>query len=330
MKPKTLVLMFVAVACGLAASYMTSRLLAERSNKEQAAEEKVKVLVAKKNLALGYHIKNPEDVFEERQFTKGEEPKKAVKSFDQLKDRRLNKSVAAEQWLSADDLMDKNQDPLASQMPKGMRAFGLKVNAESTSGGFVLPNSRVDVVWVARRGDQESTAKIILQNVLVMAVDLMPVRPDDKQAHIANTVTLALTPEQSERLSLATEMGTVKLVLRPFGDEEIVRSAGATNKTIARGGEHSDATGPGAEDPEEPRKGFGQPKVEVPATPPKPAEAPKPEEPKVEPPPKTHTLTVFNGENVTKAVFVLDDNNAPTDARIDQSQPDRGPARKTK
>src|SRR5262245_53229724 len=112
MKPKTLVLMFVAVACGLAASYMTSRLLAERSNKE-ATEEKVKILVAKKNLSLGYFLKNPEEVFEERQYTKGEEPKKALRNLDQLKDRRLNKSVAAEQWVSADDLMDKSQETLA-------------------------------------------------------------------------------------------------------------------------------------------------------------------------------------------------------------------------
>ena len=43
MKPKTLILMVVAVTCGLGASYMTSRLLAERQPEDT---EKVKILVA--------------------------------------------------------------------------------------------------------------------------------------------------------------------------------------------------------------------------------------------------------------------------------------------
>ncbi len=46
MKPKTMMLMVVAIGCGLAASYMTSKLLAERNN-AQTEEPKVKVLVAK-------------------------------------------------------------------------------------------------------------------------------------------------------------------------------------------------------------------------------------------------------------------------------------------
>ena len=58
MKPKTMVLMVVAVSCGLGASYMTSRLLAERGNSTDE-NEKVSALVARKNLDMGMLIKNP-------------------------------------------------------------------------------------------------------------------------------------------------------------------------------------------------------------------------------------------------------------------------------
>ena len=60
MKPKTLILMVVAVVCGLGASYMTSRLLAERDDKpaDQPAMTKVKVLVAKKDLAMHTALKH--------------------------------------------------------------------------------------------------------------------------------------------------------------------------------------------------------------------------------------------------------------------------------
>src|SRR5262249_18518368 len=172
---------------------------------------------------------------EEKAFAKGEEPKKAIRTFDQLANRRLNKPLAAEQFVSADDLMDKSQDGLSALMPKGMRAFGVKANAEASSGGFVLPNSKVDVVWVSRTNEKEQVSKIILQNVLVLAVDQQPVRPEDKQAMVPSTVTLAVTPEQAERLTLASETGLLKLILRPFGDEEVVKTQGVSPKAIIKG-----------------------------------------------------------------------------------------------
>ncbi len=65
MKPKTMILMVVAVTCGLGASYMTSRLLAER---QPSDEDKVEILVAKKKLDMGMTIKNVDDLFEIKQL----------------------------------------------------------------------------------------------------------------------------------------------------------------------------------------------------------------------------------------------------------------------
>lgn len=104
MKSKTVILMVVAVACGLAASYMTIKAIAERGN--QTEVEKVSVLVARKNLSLGILIHEPEKLFEEKQFIAGMEPKKAIRYLDELKDRRLNKPLSAEQFVTADDLDD--------------------------------------------------------------------------------------------------------------------------------------------------------------------------------------------------------------------------------
>jgi hypothetical protein len=105
MKPKTMILMVVAVACGLAASYMTSQLLAERGGDEDQ-EEKVKVLVARGNLDLGLLIKDPHRHFKEKLYLKGEEPAKALtdKDFDQLRDKRLIKPLSQDQFVTLDDL----------------------------------------------------------------------------------------------------------------------------------------------------------------------------------------------------------------------------------
>ena len=230
MKSKTVILMIVAIVCGLAASYMTSRVIADRKDTD---DEKITVLVAKQNLAMGTMITDAEKYFEEKPFTKGEEPKKAIRDFAQIKDHRLNKPLSAEQFVTPDDLTDRGQDSLSGLMRKGMRAVGIKVNVDDIAGGFVLPQTRVDIVSVLRQGDQQYS-KIILQNVLVLAVDTLSQRPDDRQAIVSNTVTVEVTPAEAEKLSLATELGRIRLILRPWGDEEKVTSKGATPRTLGQ------------------------------------------------------------------------------------------------
>src|SRR5262245_61399832 len=83
MKPKTLILMVLAVACGLGASFMTSKLLAERQDTQ---EEKVTILVAKKNLDMGLVIKNPDDCFQEKKVGKDDAPKNAIVDPEKVKE----------------------------------------------------------------------------------------------------------------------------------------------------------------------------------------------------------------------------------------------------
>src|SRR5436190_1989622 len=82
MKPKTMILMVVAIVCGLGASYMTSRLLAERDDKPQQETPqeipKVKILVAKTNLDHGAAIKNPQEMFVEKTIPQEGAPKDAL------------------------------------------------------------------------------------------------------------------------------------------------------------------------------------------------------------------------------------------------------------
>jgi pilus assembly protein CpaB len=306
---------------------MTSRVIADRGDKE--TDEKVTVLVAKQNLTMGTIIKEPEKLFDEKSFTKGEEPKKAIRNFDELKGKFLNKPLTAEQFVTADDLTDKENSGISGMMPKGYRAYGIKVNAENNAGGFVLPHSRVDIVMVPQRGmsDKELFSKIILQNVLVLAVDQVAVRPDDKQAVVSSTVTVAVTPQEAEKLALANSLGDLRLILRPFGDEEKLTTAGATPKLIARG-----ADSRGSEDLQSGVDGdtiraskpwTGKipdvPATQVAKVDAKPAPTPAPP-----PPPKTHTLTIFNGEFVTKAVFTLGDKGSENVTKIEKSEPDAG------
>src|ERR1700693_6003527 len=102
MKSKTMVLLALAVICGLAASYMTSRLLADRN-------EKVAILVAKQKFGSWTMIKSPEDQFEFEERYKNEVPKNAVTSLDSLKDHLIVKGLDKGEPVVTENLMSREK-----------------------------------------------------------------------------------------------------------------------------------------------------------------------------------------------------------------------------
>jgi pilus assembly protein CpaB len=318
MKSKTVILMVVAITCGLAASYMTSRVIADRDAKPDV--EKVGVLVAKRAISMGTLINDPDKFFEEKQFIKGEEPKKAIRVLDELKNQRLNKPLSAEQFVTADDLWDKEKDGLAGRMRKGYRAVGLNVNAQTASGGFVLPNSHVDIVSVITDPKGKTISKIFLQNVLVLAVDQLSNRPDDKNAIVANTVTVEVTPEQAQRLALAQKLGTISLILRAFDDDQKT----ATTMASSDGGNQGDSTLDdqlAGDDTGRSHAPVGP--THIPDVPPGQTMTPvadsKPTELQQR---RVHIMTIFNSEHVRQEAFQLDEKGEIVPTAIEKSKPE--------
>src|SRR5262245_53175400 len=105
MKNKTLILMVVAIVCGLAAAYMTNQLLAQR-------DQSVKVLVAKQKMSQWTQLKDPPTLFEEQDWPKDKAPEKYVKSHAELRNRTLLKNLESGQVVTDDDLMGKDRSGL--------------------------------------------------------------------------------------------------------------------------------------------------------------------------------------------------------------------------
>jgi pilus assembly protein CpaB len=311
MKPKTMMLMVVAIGCGLAASYMTSKLLAER-NTAQTEEAKVKVITAKIKVPAWAPIKDPDKYFEEKEVPESLAPKKVLKELSKLKDQRLSQPLSEGDYVLEDKLVNPDQVGLIAKLPPGMRAIALKVNAESLAGGFVLPGYRVDVVSTTRGNANDSVSKIILQNMLVLAVDMVAQRDHQTTAMLGSTVTLAATPEEAQRLSLASALGELRLTLRSPEDDKIVRLPGSKWEDLGK----PTRDNLGAKEDDAPPVVSAPP---VPPLPPLPKDAPppitvvektpekKPEPPPPPPPPaETHTMTIISGEYTQKTVFTLD------------------------
>ena len=95
MKPKAYIFAGLAIVCGLGASYMTSRLLAERTQEEP---ERVDILVAKRTINVGERVTKPEDMFELKAVLKENEPPDAIKDFDAVLEQYPKGSKTAESF----------------------------------------------------------------------------------------------------------------------------------------------------------------------------------------------------------------------------------------
>jgi Flp pilus assembly protein CpaB len=222
MKPKTMILMVVAVVCGLGASYMTSRLLAERDEKppEPPPPEKVTILVAKTKLPMHMAVGNdPEKYFAEKTLVKDGVPEGALTKEDlpKLKKKWLKRSMVKDGHITLADLMDSNQG--LSQLPNGMRALGIRVNPETIAGGFAsLPGSHVDIIWTGRENGNGAIKSIrLLEDVIVLAADSQDAAGETK-AMVASVVTVALSPDDALKITEALATGELRLVLRNFED----------------------------------------------------------------------------------------------------------------
>lgn len=164
-------------------------------------------------------------------------------------------------------------------IPDGHRGITIKVDDAIKESGFVLPNSRVDVVFSQDRlvGHGQRKAKVVLQDVQVLAAGKTVELRDNKPVPVT-TVTLALTPEQAERLTLAQVEGKLTLATRNLADRRIVATPGVTLAKLMDG------------------------MAESPAREPAPARVTPPAAKRAAAPPvvvEAHTVSVFRGDHVS-------------------------------
>jgi pilus assembly protein CpaB len=315
-----MILMVVAIVCGLGASYMTSRLLAERGEAQAPEVKKVNVLVAKKNLDMGILVKNPQDLFIEKQFTLGDEPKNAVVSLELLKAKYLKRSLRKDDWINPDDLAD-SVGGINWQLPEGHRAIGIRVSTEGIAGGWAsLPGSRVDIISTVRRGgDDDTFSQVLLEDVLVLAADGWNKTNDQGGAMPASVVTLALSAEDALKVTLGSQMGPLHLMLRKQGDKTHADKEKVNVTQIIRG---SSDKGDSVEKDESFEKANQEPlnpKFDIPAI-------SKEEQPKegtaraADPVLRTHVITFIEGDRQRKVVYRLGENDEVISSDVPDSE----------
>ncbi len=123
---------------------------------------------------------------------------------------------------------------LTARLEPGYRAVAVKVNEVIGVSGFLAPNDRVDVIANVdaerETGKAGKVSKVVLQDRRVLSVAQTTDRAPDGKPVIASSITLEVTPDEGEKLSLATGGGEVVLALRGADDRTVVQTKGSTLK----------------------------------------------------------------------------------------------------
>jgi pilus assembly protein CpaB len=213
MRMKSLILIFIALGCGLVASIGISQVM----NRDSGASnlELDQILVALADIDIGAKLDAQNVKLED--WPKNKIPAGAVRRLEDVKDKFANARFFKGEPLHISKISDTLRN-IAVQVPEGYRAMPVKVD-EDTVMKAVSPGDRVDVMVFLRRNGQDLTetgAFTILKNVRVFAINTNTERATDEKGSAANfrTVSLLVKPEHARELVVAAQMGKIILTLR--------------------------------------------------------------------------------------------------------------------
>lgn len=243
MRPKSMILIVIALGCGLIASIGISQVMESQVVEQPIVTPMEKIYVATTDVPLGQAL-SPQMVKLE-EWPQDKVPEGAIRSLEQIEGQRsLTRLYPGEPILMA-KLVDASKFfGAAEKIPKGFRVASVRVTMDSSASGLINPGDCVDVLVFLKRGAgiASTGTRTILKNVTVFAVNDRFQRDPDEEGEgglRAKTVSLLVKPNQVEKLMLAQELGRIKLSLRPSDDDSQDQATGATIADLDSGSSDS-------------------------------------------------------------------------------------------
>jgi pilus assembly protein CpaB len=226
-------ILLLAIVIGALGAAMVYRYLKQQQIALEAARRTtggptVDVIVANDTIPIGSRIQAnqiravrwPADAVPEGAIEKPEAAVDAIARFTFEKNEPLLQP----------ELIREASGLLPMMITEGMRGMSVKVDNVTGVSGFITPESRVDVLAAGNTEVEhgpKQRSKLILQNIKVLATGQTIEQRDNKPVSVP-TVTLLVSPDDAEKLTLATRQEPVRLALRNYLDNGIVETPGGT------------------------------------------------------------------------------------------------------
>jgi pilus assembly protein CpaB len=229
-KPKTAVYIgILAIVIALIASVSLYRYLKGQEEQLKKAVATEKIIIAKRDVSVGSTIEKAQT--DSIDWPRANRPQGAFTAAESVIGR-----IALERFVPGEPIIEAKLVPrgglsgvLTYKIPDGHRAMTVGVDQVAGVAGFITPGNMVDVVLTTQpQYAKESISKIVLQNIPVLATGQTVEQQKEGKPVVVPTVTLDVTPEDAERLAIASTQGRLQLVLRGAGDESPAVTRGAT------------------------------------------------------------------------------------------------------
>jgi len=199
--------------------------------------EKTTVLVAARTIPARTLIEK--DMISQIEVTEDTIFDSCIKNPDEIVGRFAKTTIYQNEGFNKDKLLDTNEDELSLKIKSNHRAMSLNVSGDQGVSNLLKPGDFVDVIVFIPYDKNETgldEARIILQNIEVLAVNKQINRPDaasektdEEEEAVTNfLVTLSIPVSEAERLVLAENIGVIKLNMRPFKEESTFTTKGTT------------------------------------------------------------------------------------------------------
>jgi pilus assembly protein CpaB len=253
--------LLVGLFLGLVSAVLVYVYLSQAGGDETVASDTTRsVVVAKEDISVATRI--TDSMVEIKAISADAVHPDSFSSTEEVVGNLARYPIAAGEQILSDrvaassvTLPEGEELPLTYIVPEGKRAVSVVVSDLIGAGGLLRPGDYVDVILTAKLASQDQIARIILQDVEVLALDqqVEKVAPkfedgeeEEEEERISTgegetdpeaiTVTLAVAPVEGEVLTVADKCadnfgGRLALALRPFGDHTTVEVRSTWSET---------------------------------------------------------------------------------------------------
>jgi pilus assembly protein CpaB len=231
---------FITIFLTIITSLLIYAYITKAATKTEVQIEYADVLVAANTLPPKHII--VETDIKLVKMTKDKVNARALKNKTEIIGKRIKESIMAEEQIIPDRIMDDKKSPLSFSIPDGMRALSINITEQSFVSYLIRPGDYIDIIASFELESIEEAAtvtiypritKTIIQNLQVLALSQNTVVAGDKVSEIPKTVTLAVTPQDAEKLVYASEYATLTMILRHADDDKIITTDGVNRKDVA-------------------------------------------------------------------------------------------------
>jgi pilus assembly protein CpaB len=211
-RTRLLMIGVLALAIGFFASVYVYKKL--QSGTRSGSEDVVQVIVAADDLQVGAKVEERD--IKVIMIPSADLPPSAPRKRADVLGHGVIVPISKGEFILPNRLAGENAGAgLPSLIPPGMRAVSVRVNEVVSVAGFVTPGTRVDVLLTGTPGaggEQQTTT--VLQNVAVLASGHTLERTATGEAQTTAVITLLVSPDDAQRLTLASSEGHIQLALR--------------------------------------------------------------------------------------------------------------------